>query len=293
MSFPVLCRCPTFAVLAGSLLLLATCPLFAQLPATRLGSVVPSGGTPGSTFDVTIGGEDLDDVAGLHFSHPAIAAKPKMAEPGPFDQGPQVVPNQFVVSVPAGTPLGIYEVRAQGKYGLSNPRAFTVGDVPETVEIEPNDTAGAASAVTIPVVVNGISDRNGDVDHFKFTATAGQRILALALGRNADSRMDPVVAVFDAAGRELGSHRGHQGRNALVDFTAPANGEYTVRIHDAVYQGGRDYFYRLSIGVLPYLDCVIPLAGAAGSSGPFTLLGATCRAASRRDSRSTAAPWKS
>jgi len=266
-------RTPAPIVLLPTILLFVVSAAQAQLPATRLGSVYPSGGNPGKSVEVTIAGDDLDDVKSLHFSQPGIKAEPKMIEPGPFDQGPQVAENQFVVTIPANTPLGVYEVRAVGKYGISNPHAFTVGDVPETIETETNDTPDQANEVTIPAVINGMSDRAGDVDYFRFTAPAGQRLVLECQARRIDTRTDPVVAVYDAAGRELSSNRGYLGRGALLDFTTPASGEYKIRVHDAVYQGGPDYAYRLSVGNLPHIDFVFPPAAAAGGNRPVTIYG--------------------
>src|SRR5262245_354763 len=106
------------------LTLLLASPAFAQLPSTRLASIFPPGSKAGETVEVVIAGADLDDVAELHFSHPGITAKPKLAVPGPFDKGPQAVANTFVVAAAANVPVGSYEARAIGRYGISNPRVF-------------------------------------------------------------------------------------------------------------------------------------------------------------------------
>ena len=73
-------------------LLLGLCAIFAvpacamgQLPATRLGGIFPGGATAGTSVDLTLSGEDLDDVDQLQFNHPGITGTRKLAEPTPFD----------------------------------------------------------------------------------------------------------------------------------------------------------------------------------------------------------------
>ncbi len=175
---------------------------FAQLPAARLSSVFPAGGQQGQSFDVTIDGTDLDEVSKLHFSHPGITAVQKTNPPGPFDKGPQPVANQFTVSIAANVPIGLYEARAIGRYGISSPRSFTVGELAEVLEKEPNQpavTAGPlsfsniekqAQEVSLNCVINGVVSSKDDLEYFKFTAKKGQRVLIDCWAYRIDSRMD-------------------------------------------------------------------------------------------------------
>ena len=259
--------------LAIAVLLLLFSPVQAQLPATQLGSVFPAGGAIGQTVEVTIGGADLDDAKELKFSHPGITAQQKMADPGPFDKGPVPVPNQFVVAIAVNVPVGLYDVRVLGKYGISNPRAFSVGDLNEAVEVEPNNTQEQAVELTLPITVNGLSNQPGDVDWYKMTVAAGQRILIDCDARRIDSRMDSVITILDTIGRVLTSNRDGDEGDPLLDFTAPAAGDYFVKVNDALFAGSTEYGYRMSIGTLTYVDFIFPPAGLPGTAGPFTVYG--------------------
>jgi hypothetical protein len=262
-------------VAAQSVLALILLPgvLPAQLPAARLDGIFPAGATPGATFDLTITGNDLDDADKLHFSHPGITAARKMVEPGPFDEGPQPVLNQFIVTVAGDVPAGLYEVRAQGKYGITNPRTFEVGSLAEVVETEPNNTLSQAAAVTAPVVVNGQINGATDVDHFRLAVKSGQRLLVSCAARTIDSPLDAEITISDESGRLLAEGmKGHDGE-AVVDLAATADGIWLVRITDAVFRGGPQYVYRLTIGPLPYIDYVFPPAAVAGTNTAFTLFG--------------------
>lgn len=151
----------------------AATSLRAQLPCARLDAVFPAGAAPGSTTDVTIHGADLDDVEAVVFSHPGITAVPKKADPGPFDDGPRMLPDTFVVTVAPGVPPGHHTVRCRGRYGLSSSRVFVVDPAPHAVEAEPNDTAAQASELVVPGVVDGRFTGGGDVDCFRLAGTRG------------------------------------------------------------------------------------------------------------------------
>jgi hypothetical protein len=249
----------------------------AQLPAARLDGVFPAGCNAGKTFDLTIAGADLDDVDRLHFTHGGITAQRKMGPPGPFDDGPQPVPNQFVVTVAGDVPPGLYEVRAQGKYGVSNPRVIEVGTLAEVNEAEGNNTPGQPNDVALPVVVNGQINGGADVDCVRFTAKAGERVLIVCDTRRIDSPLDVVLTVFDAGERTLGESAVGSVGAALVDFAAPADGAYVVRVTDALYRGGAQYTYRLIVGALPHIDFVFPPAGQPGTTAQITLFGRNLR----------------
>lgn len=247
-------------------------PLWAQLPAARLHWIYPPGGQRGATFDVTVAGVDLDDARELVFSHPGITAEPKTAPPRSFEKEPRRVPNQFVVKIAGDAPPGVYEVRVLGRYGLSTPRAFAVGLLPEVLEQGGNNSLATPMPVEIGSTVNGRA--GGDsYDVYQFEAKAGQRVLIRCAALRIGSRMDATLALLDATGNQLAYSRDARRNQPLIDFTAPAAGKYLIRVHDFLYRGGNDYYYRLSLAARPRLDFVFPPAGVAGATGKFTLYG--------------------
>lgn len=248
-------------------------PVHAQLPATRLDGVFPAGGNPGQTIELTLAGANLDDVAQLQFSHPGITAVQKTADPGPFDKGPQPVPNTFLVTIAANVPLGVYDLRCHGKYGMSNPRAIEISDLPEKIEKEPNNEPAQASELQWPLVINGQLQGGSDVDLFPFAAKTGQRIIFDGRARRLDSRADCVLTILDAAGHELMTARDRQSGDPLLDFDAPSDGTYYLKVHDALFGGGPEYVYRVAVGILSHIDFVFPPAGLPGTNGPFTVYG--------------------
>ena len=227
----------------------------AELPSPLLTTVVPPGGKSGTEFEVTVAGTDLDETDALHFSHPGIAATLKS-------------PNHFTVKVPPQVPVGIYDVRVIGKLGVSNPRAFAVDDRAEVVRSKAHDKPEAAVELPIGSVFSGNATAAA-TDYFKFTAKKGERILVECAARQIDSRMSPVLAVLDAGGREIEAVR----KGGILDFTAPSDGQFLVKLNDLTFGGGPEFFYRLKISKGPFVDFVFPPAGVAGAKTTFTLYG--------------------
>lgn len=244
----------------------------AQFPIARLNSVFPAGGKQGSTVEVTLAGADLDGASRLYFTHAGITAKQIMLEPTEFDPQPHPADGRFTVTIAADVPPGMYEVRAAGKYGLSNPRYFPVDTRPEVNETEPNSRVDQANEVPADGVVNGVAN-GADRDFFQFPAKKGQRLLIDCQARRIDSRLDPMLVIYDAHGNELASAHDGSHRDTLLDYTVPADGLYVVEVHDFIYAGGADYFYRLTIGTGPYVDFVFSPSGLPGTNQSYQVFG--------------------
>src|SRR5438309_10670128 len=117
-------------------------PLVAQLPAARLSTVFPPGGKAGTTIEAAVTGSDLDEANELHFSHTNITARQKVAE-----KTGEPETNKFIVTIGGDVPPGVYEVRVIGRFGVSNPRAYVVGDLPELTSPATNHTVTSATGV--------------------------------------------------------------------------------------------------------------------------------------------------
>ncbi len=228
----------------------------AQLPLARLHTVFPPGGRAGSTVEVAVAGVDLDDATRIYFSHAGIKSAPAKDS------------NKFTVTIGAEAPPGLYEARVVGRYGVSNPRVFVVGDLPETVEPSGNNSAESAAIIASGTTVNGRVSANA-VDYFKLTAKQGQRLLIECVAKAIDSRMDTVLSLVDANGRELERNR----RGGVLDFTAPADGGYLLKVHDFTYRGGEEFFYRLTVSTAPRIDFIFPPAGQPGTKSKFMVYG--------------------
>ena len=257
---------------AAGLWQMAGIPAWGQMPFLRLMTAFPAGGQQASTVEVTVIGNNMDGVDRLLFSHPGITASPLMSESSWLQPTPRPVPGKFKVAIAPEVPPGVYELRMAGHFGVSNARAFMVGDQEELLPEDGNHTLPKAIKIPVGVTVNGRSDE-GTADFFTFEAEQGQRIVLNVLAQRLDSKMDATLVLCDASGREILSDRDTYRLDPFLDFTAPAAGRYVVKIYDYLYRGGPEYAYRLSVGTQPHIAYVFPPAGPPGSRQSYVVYG--------------------
>jgi hypothetical protein len=262
------------AFLAAACLLFAPLPGFAFMPNPDLLTVAPAVAKTGTTFEMTTTGKELEGAKTLRFSHPKITAAPVMLPADDFYPTPRPAEGRFTVTIPAEVEPGVYEVRSHGYFGLSTARPFVVfpSGSAEITETGDHSTAEAALPIEAGSGVLGTLDA-GRFDWYRFAGKKDERLLLEVLAERLDAKGDVLMAVYDAAGRELENSRHHFGRDPFIDFTPPADGEYFVSLSDALYGGGREFFYHLRLSRGPHVDFVFPPAGEPGKNRAFTFFG--------------------
>src|SRR5207237_119602 len=127
-----------------------------------------AGGRPGETLEVTW----LGDMAG---------------------------PQKQKVTLPTtGSKADLF---AQDERGIApSPNSVRVFDLPGVLEQEPNDDPAHATPCPAPGIANGIIEKPGDVDYFKFHATKGQVFDVRVYARDVlRSPLDSVLTIVRAS----------------------------------------------------------------------------------------------
>src|SRR5262245_49588251 len=208
-------RPPRHLMRSASLLaiLLLASSARADLPSPRLDRVAPLGAAAGSSVEVEVVGADIEEATKLLFDYPGITAE-------------HVKDRKFRVTVAADVPAGTYDMRLVGKYGVTNPRLFAVSHgLTEVAEKSPNDERASAQSVPVNCVVNGTS-KQGKEAVFQFAAKKGQRVVAECFAQRLDSQLDSNLALADSEGKQLASNGDYAGKDSLVEFVAPKDGDY-------------------------------------------------------------------
>ena len=220
------------------------------LPAPRLLTTMPMGAQAGSQVEVRITGQNIEDADELAFSDARITAARKLSAAGKPE------PDQFVVTVAADCPAGVYEARVMTRLGLSSSRVFSIGNLPEVTRAKPNTSLATAMELKLNSLCNAAMTLRS-VDHYGFEGRKGQRVVVDCAAKGIDSKLDAVLIIADAAGRDLLVER----RGGALDFTLPDDGRYVIKVHELTFKGGPEYFYRLALRELPAGAPVARLAG--------------------------------
>ncbi|MFM7100480.1 MAG: hypothetical protein ACKO3N_04860, partial [Verrucomicrobiota bacterium] len=169
---------------------------------------------------------------------------------------------RMTLRIAPDAPAGRQEVRARTPRGLSNPLSFEAGDLPESMEAEPNGSDDKAGPLALPGVVNGRIGEAGDVDQFRFRAPADQRLVLEVHARRFGSPLDALLTLLDAQGKVLQRNDDADGPDARIEFDAKKDAEYRVHLRDLADRGGPRHGYRLQLQpVVAEPDFAVRVAG--------------------------------
>jgi hypothetical protein len=181
-------------------------------------AVYPAGGKAGEELEVTFVGDATGEL------------KQKVKLPGE-----------------PGERFGLFA--EQGGLLSPSPNWVRVSPFANVLENEPNDQRDFASGayIDLPLALNGILNKPGDADWFKFTAKKGQSIEIAVYARRLRTPVDSVLNVYDSKGGNISSNDDGAGSDSTAKFNVPEDGDYFVRVSDHLKQGGPDYVYRVEI----------------------------------------------
>jgi hypothetical protein len=247
-------------------------PLFAQLPTSRLDVISPAAAKIGSEVEVTLSGAELDEADNLVFTNPGITATQKLSVPDEIDTTAVPMPRQFIVKIASDVAPGVYEVRATGPLGATNPRAFAVGNLETISESGNHRTLPSAMELPLGVAVTGTVDP-GAVDFYAFSANKSQRLLIDCYGQRLGSRIDATLVLYNSDGTRIKQVRDVAQLDPIIEFVAPEDGDYYIGVYDFEYNGGNEYFYRLTVHESPFVSFVFPPVAPPGGTATFKTYG--------------------
>jgi hypothetical protein len=165
----------------------------------------------------------------VHFAGPNVDGVAPVEVTAPTD--PAV---EFLSLAPCG---------ANGLHGW--PVYLAMSDIEETLEKEPNDDTAKANRIPVPGAITARFEKKGDIDTFIFGLKKGVRSLIEVQTHELGSPTDVYMTLRDAKGTQV--QVSDPMKEARLDFTPPADGDYTLQVEHLHLWGGPDEVYHVSV----------------------------------------------
>ncbi len=267
-------------------------PTGTRITPPTIRSVSPLGIARGASVEVIVEGFNLGKASAVFFSEPSIKARITSIKELPdqedvrlgsnggvstVDLGPLPPRNQITLEIDASAsaPIGPVDFRIQTPLGTTPEARIAIepyyGESPDR---EPNDTPEEAFETFLPTILVGAISKPGDLDYFKITAKAGDRLVFENAARMLGSALQPVISIYDSNFAVVAQFTENGGRsvNAFAHKFDRA-GDYYLRISDYEDSGSARHFYRIKVGRLPITVSAFPLGLPKGQTADIALNG--------------------
>lgn len=247
---------------------------YASADAPDAKSLFPAGARAGDTVEITAMGTFKPWPVRAYITGEGVRIEPAKTE------------GKFSVVVDLDAMHGIRWIRFANDDGVSAARPFVIGGLVELNEKEPNEELSQATEVgSEPRIVNGTlakGEKGADLDVFRVPLKKGATLVAaLDANRTLGSPIDGVLQIVSAGGFVLAQCHDELGLDPRLVFTAPADGDYFVRVFGFTsvgttalrFVGDPAGVYRLTLTTGPFLDYKFPFWTPPDKKHPFIIQG--------------------
>ena len=161
----------------------------------------------------------------------------------------------------AATPTDRFEIFPEDGQPTPQPVRLRVSTFPNVMEAEPDDDIAHAVPTdkALPLALNGIIEKAGDVDYFKIAAKKDETFDVKVWARRLRSPLDSLLTIWNMQGGQVAANDDDGGIDSGVRWKVPADGEYVIKIEDKLERGGPEFVYRVEItSVQPFFTAWLP-----------------------------------
>ena len=244
----------------------------AQAASPILSQVLPRGGQQGSTVEIVLTGQRLNDIHQILFYTPGFTVEKLAGDEKNVNRA------TATVKIAPDCALGEHSLRVATRTGLSTLATFWVGPYETVLEVEPNSEFSTPQAIAINRTVEGRVD-NEDVDYYAVEAKKGQRLSVevegIRLGGQRNVIFDPYVAILNDKRFEQAAADDTPLllQDCFASIVVPEDGTYWIEVRDSSYAGNANSRYRLHVGNFPRPQIVFPAGGKAGTELEVRFIG--------------------
>ncbi len=161
---------------------------------------------------------------------------------------------------------GVYQMRIASDKGISNPIGVEIDE-------SPGQPFGPQVA-QLPALLHGALSGSATLST-TVAGKKGQRLVIEVEARRIGSAIDPVLKLLDPRRIEIAAARPSNplGGDTRLITHLPAEGTYTIELHDLQYKAGTPNRFRMRVGDFPFVDLPFPLAAQRCSKASIALIG--------------------
>jgi len=163
------------------------------------------------------------------------------------------------ITFPQPTHEEFLALRLATSSGISDPLLIAIDDLPTISATNKNKSAKEAQPINVPIAIEGSIEEL--TSHFyKFSAHKGRTLSVDTIANRIGSKLDPLVRLLDASGKELLLCDDDPAIAPDSRFSYPisSDGEYLLEIRDAAYEGSTQHHYRLRIKETDSTETTLP-----------------------------------
>ena len=251
----------------------------------ELHSIIPIGGTVGSSLEVELRGKYLEGTYATWLGHNTFKAKLVLVEPTDLipteAQSKNLSTNDreyrllINLTIPLDATPGPKPLRVISPRGVSNQVYFQIYKDPVISETQlPHYAPSQAQLINIPTVVNGVIKRQGELDYYSLDVETGQELaFEVIFSREALEKgfrphlklLEPARSWFSSEqAKQLAFNTGIRGTVTgeagsgwrFIDSTPINSGltykftkgkRYLIQVSSEGFKGNSDYIYQLRI----------------------------------------------
>lgn len=227
-------------------------PSHAQLPTAELQTLSRQVVQAGVACDITLAGSRLDELSQLA-AHSLnglplnLAASPRRSPAQPL-RDDQPITSTFDLSPPASLPVGLIEVRAVGRFGISNPRTLLISGIPVELPGVANNNLATAYPIKADHLINdNINEKSSK--YYRCDVKPGQRLRCVAYCKQLDSFADLNLRLLNKDGKLISSSRTAGQWPAELDWVKSTNDDQPayIEVRDLLYRGGPSYNFAMEV----------------------------------------------
>ena len=274
------------AVKSLVLLILAVGAVQAQTSYPMLMTLEPIAIQVGTTSDMVVKsrysmwGASKVMVSGNGVTGVIVHPEPPMPKEGEEVKEPSLTSLTITFTANPDAQPGVRDFKIFTDRGVSTVGQIVITRDPVVWDDVKTDTMEGAKEFQVPATLTGVFEKNEDLDYFKFSGEAGQRLVIHCRCMRLQDRIhdlqthaDPIITIKNHLGSTIAACDNYFAADPYLVVDIPQTGEYYLEVRDVRYKSNAYWNYAIEVIDRPFPTNAFPLAIAADQPAEFELIG--------------------